>query len=141
MKFTDDPALKLVSGPIAQAGCDDGLCDLRPCPDRFDEFPVHPRRQMSRICWASSRGSFRFDQMSVHPSVPALADITHNAIHDDRINVTAGRSLTLDSPSRRAGIADALDVRSALFDIADVGAVADLVWLAGDKAPGVFRSA
>jgi hypothetical protein len=100
MKFTDDPALKLVSGPIAQAGCDDGLCDLRPCPDRFDEFPVHPRRQMSRICWASSRGSFRFDQMSVHPSVPALADITHNAIHDDRINVTAGRSLTPDSPSR-----------------------------------------
>jgi hypothetical protein len=59
MKFTDDPALKLVSGPVAHAGCDDGLCDLRPSPDRFDEFPVHPRRQMSRICWASSRGSFR----------------------------------------------------------------------------------
>jgi hypothetical protein len=85
---------------------------------------------MSRICWASSRGSFRFDQMSVHPSVPALADITHNAIHDDRINVTAGRCLTPDSPSRRAGIADG----SALFESAGVGAVADLVRLAGDKA-------
>src|SRR5271166_4237655 len=41
MKFTDHPALKSVSGPIGQAGCDDGLDDLRPCPDRFDEFPVH----------------------------------------------------------------------------------------------------
>src|SRR3984957_8057161 len=98
MKLTDDPAFKLVSGPIAQAGCDDGLCDLRPCPDRFDEFPVHPRRQMSRICWASSRGSFCFDQMSVHPSIPALADITHNAVHNDRINVAAGRCLRPDSP-------------------------------------------
>jgi hypothetical protein len=61
MKFTDHPALKLVSGPIGQAGCNDGLDDLRPCPVRFDEFPVHPRMQMSRVCWASSRGSFRFD--------------------------------------------------------------------------------
>jgi hypothetical protein len=100
MKFTDDPTLKLISGPIAQAGYDDGLGDLRPRPNRFDEFPVHPRRQVSRICRASGRGSFRLDQMSVHPSVPALADITHNAIHDDRINVTAGRSPSRDSPSR-----------------------------------------
>jgi hypothetical protein len=100
MKFTDDPALKLVSGPIGQAGCDDGLDDLRPCPDRFDEFPVHPRIQMSRVCWASSRGPFRFDQMSVHPPVAAFADITHNTIHDDGINVTADRCLPPDRPSR-----------------------------------------
>jgi hypothetical protein len=44
MKFTDDPALKSVSSSIGQAGGDDGLDDLRTSPDRFDEFPVHPRR-------------------------------------------------------------------------------------------------
>ena len=87
MKFTDDPALKSISGPIGQAGFDDGLDDLRSCPDRFDELPVHPRTQMSRACWASGRGPFRFDQMIVHPPVPALADITHNPVHDDRVNI------------------------------------------------------
>jgi short subunit dehydrogenase-like uncharacterized protein len=80
MKFTYHPALKSVSGPIGQAGFDDGLDDLRSCPDRFDEFPVHARRQMSRACWASGRGPFRFDQMSVHPLIPAFADITHNTV-------------------------------------------------------------
>ena len=43
-EITDHPALKSVSGPIGQAGFDDGLDDLRSCPDRFDEFPVHARR-------------------------------------------------------------------------------------------------
>ena len=43
MKFNDHPALKSVSSSIGQAGCDDGLDDLRTIPDRFDEFPVHPR--------------------------------------------------------------------------------------------------
>jgi hypothetical protein len=101
MKFTDHPALKSVSGPIGQAGCDDGLDDPRPCPDRFDEFPVHPRIQMSRICWASSRGPFRFDQMSVHPPVPAFADIAHDTIHDDCINVAADSCLLRDGAPRR----------------------------------------
>jgi hypothetical protein len=82
MKFTYHPALKAVSGRIGQAGFDDGLDDLRSRPDRFDEFPVYPRRQMSRVCWASGRGPFRFDQMSVHSPEPAFADITHNTIHD-----------------------------------------------------------
>jgi hypothetical protein len=27
------------------------------------------------------------DQMSVHPLIPTFADITHNTVHDDRINV------------------------------------------------------
>jgi hypothetical protein len=101
MKFTDHPALKSVSGPIGQAGCDDGLDDLRPCPDRFDEFPVHPRIQMSRFCRASSRGPFRFDQMSVHPPVPAFADIAHDTIHDDCINVAADHCLLPDGAPRK----------------------------------------
>jgi hypothetical protein len=92
VKFTNHHALKSVSVPIGQAGCDDGLDDLRPS--------VHPRRQMSRVCWASSRGPFRFDQMSVHPPVPAFADITHNIIHDDRINVAADRCFLPGGPPR-----------------------------------------
>jgi hypothetical protein len=103
MKFTDHPALKSVSGPIGQAGFDDGLDDLRVCPDRFDEFPVHARRQMSRACWASGRRPFRFDQMSVHPPVPAFADITHNTIHDDRINVRCRSLSTAGRPSALNG--------------------------------------
>jgi hypothetical protein len=103
MKFTDHPALKSVSGLIGQAGCDDGLDDLRPCPDRFDEFPVHSGIQMSRFCWASSRGPSRFDQMSVYPPVPAFADIAHDTNHDDCINVAADRRLLLDGAPRRGG--------------------------------------
>jgi hypothetical protein len=74
---------------------------MRPCPERFDEFPVDPRIKMSRFCWASSRGPFRFDQMSVHPPVPAFADIAHDIIHDDCINVAADRCLLPDSAPRR----------------------------------------
>jgi hypothetical protein len=54
---------------------------------------------MRRSCWASSRGPFGFDQMSVHPPVPAFADIAHNAIHDDCINVAADRRLPPDGTS------------------------------------------
>jgi hypothetical protein len=103
MKFTYHPALKSVSGAIGQAGFDDGLDDLRSCPDRFDEFPVHPWIQMSRVGWAPSRGSFRFDQMSVHPPVPAFADITHNTIHDDRINVCCRSLSSAGRPSALNG--------------------------------------
>jgi hypothetical protein len=90
MKFTNHPALKSVSGPIRQTRGDDGLDDLRPCPNCFDKFPVPSRRQVSRICGASSGGPSRFDQMSVHPPVPAFADIVHNAIDDDCIDVATG---------------------------------------------------
>jgi hypothetical protein len=39
--------------------------------------------------------------MSVHPPVPAFADIAHNTIHDDCINVAADRCLPRDGPPRR----------------------------------------
>jgi hypothetical protein len=39
--------------------------------------------------------------MSVHPPVPAFADIAHDTIHDDCINVAADRRLLPDGAPRR----------------------------------------
>jgi hypothetical protein len=89
--------------PSIPLGCTRLNRSLRSCPDRFDEFPVHARRQMSRACWASGRGPFRFDQMSVHPLIPAFADITHNTLHDDRINVCCRSSPSAGRPSTQHG--------------------------------------
>jgi hypothetical protein len=86
MKFTDYPALKPVSGPIRQASCDNGLNDLRPCPDCLDKFPVHSRIQMSRICWASSGGPSRFDQMR-----PSAVDYRRRLRHPHASTAPAGR--------------------------------------------------
>ena len=58
---------------------------------------------MSRFCWASSRGPFCLDQMSVHPPVAAFSDIAHNTVHDDCINVAADRCLPPDGTSPQSG--------------------------------------